>query len=88
MGIFPSPRDAARVRRSEGENGSIGVSRVNWLGSQHDSRRDGHGRSYGGRVAQQQVLTMRGMQPLFVVIASDCAAKPTGLEGAARGSPG
>jgi hypothetical protein len=60
---------------------------VNWLPSQHDARRDGQSRSHGGRVTHRMAEAMRGIMPLFAA-ASDCAAKPVGLEGLSRGSPG
>ncbi|CAA9404473.1 MAG: hypothetical protein AVDCRST_MAG64-1920 [uncultured Phycisphaerae bacterium] len=59
---------------------------MNWQGTQHDVRRDGASRSYRGHVARH-VVTMRGLQPSFAIDAG-CAAKPVGLEGLSRGSPG
>jgi len=74
------------VHESRVADDCTGVSGVNWLATQHDSRRDGDSRSSGGRIARQTAGTMRGVEPLFV--ASGCAAKLIGLEGLSRGSPG
>lgn len=62
---------------------------MNWLATKHHARRDGESRSYRGRVAQR-VVTMRGIEPMFAVVieTADCAGKPSGLQGLARGSPG